>query len=152
MLFFSTVCRLNHLWFLLMISPFNWYVSSNGKPNFTLLLILFLCLSLYTQVRLQSEYLAMDDALYYLDRALASHSNTTIDINSFLKETRRLARQQFLCKSHIRKIQVRKSQRQRQTETIYILFHSADISHCLGSNWSKLSLIMTGVIMSDGDG
>ncbi|GMI12659.1 hypothetical protein TrLO_g4164 [Triparma laevis f. longispina] len=44
---------------------------------------------------------AIDDTLYYLDRALISGS---INLEEMLKETRKLARKQFLAKAHIKKI------------------------------------------------
>ena len=44
---------------------------------------------------------ALEDALYYLDRAL---SRGAIDIESFLREVRSLARRQFLAKAHLQKL------------------------------------------------
>ncbi|GMH77205.1 hypothetical protein TrST_g6539 [Triparma strigata] len=44
---------------------------------------------------------AIDDTLYYLDRALI---NGSINLDEMLKETRKLARKQFLAKAHIKKI------------------------------------------------
>lgn len=52
-------------------------------------------------IRLQSEVLAVDDAIYYLEKALA---NSVIDLPTFLKETRNLARIQFMAKIHLMKI------------------------------------------------
>jgi hypothetical protein len=52
-------------------------------------------------VRLNSEILAVDDAIYYLEKGLA---NSVIDLPTFLKETRNLARIQFLAKNHLIKI------------------------------------------------
>ncbi len=55
-------------------------------------------------VRLNAELNAIDDAFYFLERALVDENNKTVDLTSFLKETRRLARQQFMCKAHLMKI------------------------------------------------
>jgi hypothetical protein len=52
-------------------------------------------------IRLQSDVLAVDDAIYYLEKGLA---NSVIDLPTFLKETRNLARTQFLAKNHLLKI------------------------------------------------
>lgn len=53
-------------------------------------------------VRLNSEILAIDDAFYYMERALVSSRNDKVDLGTFLKECRQLARKQFLCKAHLR--------------------------------------------------
>ena len=50
---------------------------------------------------LLSESAALEDALYYLDRAL---SRGAVDLESFLREVRSLARRQFLAKAHIQKL------------------------------------------------
>ena len=55
-------------------------------------------------VRLHSEINAIDDAFYHLERALVSSKNQTVDLNTFLKECRQLARKQFLSKVHLKKI------------------------------------------------
>lgn len=55
-------------------------------------------------LRLQAEQHAIDDAMYYLERALISSSNTAVDLTTFLRETRKLARQQFLAKMHVGRI------------------------------------------------
>merc|ERR1712070_836634 len=52
-------------------------------------------------VDLLSESAALEDALYYLDRAL---SRGAVDIEVFLREVRSLARRQFLAKAHILKL------------------------------------------------
>lgn len=44
---------------------------------------------------------ALEDALYHLDKAVASGA---IDLASFLKKVRELSREQFLCVAHINKI------------------------------------------------
>lgn len=65
-------------------------------------------------IKLQSEINAIDDTLYYMERALiANNTNNSdvsvnkknIDLQMFLKESRNLARKQFLCKAHLMKIQ-----------------------------------------------
>lgn len=53
-------------------------------------------------VKLVAEYNAIDDTIYHLDHALANGNG--MDMQLFLKETRKLARKQFLCKTHILKI------------------------------------------------
>ena len=53
-------------------------------------------------VRLNSEIHAIDDAFYYMERALVSSRNDKVDLGTFLKECRQLARKQFLCKAHLR--------------------------------------------------
>ena len=50
---------------------------------------------------LSAEVAAIEDTMYYLDRALA---NDTIDLTVHLKEIRKLARKQFLAKAHLKKI------------------------------------------------
>ncbi|KAF1315711.1 Vacuolar sorting protein/ubiquitin receptor vps23, partial [Globisporangium splendens] len=47
------------------------------------------------------EYHAIEDALYFMDRAL---SNGEIELSSFLKEVRKLSRKQFMCQALIQKI------------------------------------------------
>ena len=48
---------------------------------------------------------AIDDALYFLENCVASADrHKCVDVSSFLKETKRLAKQQFMVKSHIKKI------------------------------------------------
>lgn len=55
-------------------------------------------------VRLNADVNAIDDAFYYLERALASSRNSSVDLNTFLRECRSLARRQFLARAHLRKI------------------------------------------------
>ena len=45
---------------------------------------------------------SITDALYFLDRAL---HKKTVDVPTHLKQVRRLAKQQFLAKAHLAKIQ-----------------------------------------------
>lgn len=56
-------------------------------------------------ISLNSECLAIDDALYQLQRALLSIDTSNVNVNDYIKETRKLARRQFLCRIHIGKIQ-----------------------------------------------
>jgi ESCRT-I complex subunit TSG101 len=53
-------------------------------------------------VRLNAEINAIDDAIYFLERALVS---TKIDLTGFLREVRQLSRQQFMSRAHLAKIQ-----------------------------------------------
>lgn len=48
-----------------------------------------------------AEYNAIEDALYYMDRAL---SNGEIELETFLKEVRKFARKQFMCIALLQKI------------------------------------------------
>ena len=52
-------------------------------------------------LKLSAEVAAIEDCMYYLDRAL---SNDTIELDDHLKQIRKLARSQFLAKAHIKKI------------------------------------------------
>lgn len=55
-------------------------------------------------VKLQAEHNAIDDAMYYLERALQrGHPSMTLEL--FLNKTRDLASRQFMCRAHIRKIE-----------------------------------------------
>jgi len=55
-------------------------------------------------VKLQSEHNAIDDAMYYLERALQrGHPSMTLEL--FLNKTRDLAGREFICRAHIRKIE-----------------------------------------------
>jgi ESCRT-I complex subunit TSG101 len=70
-------------------------------------------------VRLNGEINAIDDALYFLERALVSSQNKSIDLNGFLREVRNLARQQFMCRAHLAKIQnhcINSNMQQQQTQ------------------------------------
>jgi hypothetical protein len=55
-------------------------------------------------VRLSSQFDAIDDALYYLDRALSNNDNASVDLTTFMKTTRNLNRNQFLLKAHMKKV------------------------------------------------
>lgn len=52
-------------------------------------------------VQTLAEHHAIEDALYFLDRAL---SNDEMELNIFLKEVRKLSRKQFMCTALLRKI------------------------------------------------
>ena len=70
-------------------------------------------------VKLNAEISAIDDAFYHMERSLVASQNKTLDLNSFLKEMRKLARQQFLCKAHLLKINavcMQQSQIQQQQQ------------------------------------
>jgi hypothetical protein len=54
-----------------------------------------------------SEHQAIEDALYFMDRAL---SNDEMELVAFLKEVRKLSRQQFMCQALIQKITERQQQ------------------------------------------
>ena len=53
-------------------------------------------------LKLNAESNAIDDLLYFLEKRLMNHK---LDLNNFLKESRQLARRQFMCKAHLMKIQ-----------------------------------------------
>ncbi|RLN48995.1 hypothetical protein BBJ28_00017255 [Nothophytophthora sp. Chile5] len=67
-------------------------------------------------VKTLAEHHAIEDALYYMDRAL---SNDEIELSSFLKEVRKLARQQFMCQALVQKV------RARQQELALPSYHSS---------------------------
>lgn len=69
----------------------------------------------YRLVKTMAEHQAIEDALYFLDRAL---SNGEIDLNVFLKEVRKLSRKQFMCQALAQKIHT--TQQQRTTPTYSI--------------------------------
>lgn len=52
-------------------------------------------------IKTLAEYNAIEDALYFMDRAL---SNGEIELSVFLKEVRKLSRKQFMCQALIQKI------------------------------------------------
>eukprot|EP01039_Chlorochromonas_danica_P008593 gene8593-9469_t len=52
--------------------------------------------------QLHGQVQAIDDAFYFLDKALTNH---VLDSNVYLKEVRNLSRQQFLAKLHLKKIE-----------------------------------------------
>lgn len=70
---------------------------------------------LSTQItKLHAELNAIDDAFYFLERALVQSQNKSVDLNAFLRESRVLARQQFMCKAHLGKISAHCMQVQHQ--------------------------------------
>lgn len=52
-------------------------------------------------IKTLAEFNAIEDALYFMDRAL---SNGEIELSVFLKEVRKLSRKQFMCQALIQKI------------------------------------------------
>lgn len=56
-------------------------------------------------IQLNAEYMTIEDTMYYLNKAFMSSSSTDsvrkIDVTSFIKEIRKLARDQFLKKAQI---------------------------------------------------
>ncbi len=55
-------------------------------------------------VRLAAERAAIEDTIYYLERALANSENPSVQVTDFVKETRKLARSEFMKRSHLNKI------------------------------------------------
>jgi ESCRT-I complex subunit TSG101 len=53
-------------------------------------------------IKVNAEMNGIDDVFYYLEKALI---NNKLDLNAFLKESRLLARKQFLAKSHLMKLE-----------------------------------------------
>lgn len=57
-------------------------------------------------VRLHAESLAIEDAMFYLEKGLEGASDhCSVDAASHVKSMRRLAKQQFICKALLQKIQ-----------------------------------------------
>lgn len=52
-------------------------------------------------IKTLADYNAIEDALYFMDRAL---SNGEIELSVFLKEVRKLSRKQFMCQALIQRI------------------------------------------------
>lgn len=52
-----------------------------------------------------AENMAIDDVMYYLERALASQQNKSVDLPIFLREVRNQSGKQFANKLHMRRIQ-----------------------------------------------
>ncbi len=55
-------------------------------------------------VKLTAEQAAIEDCIYYLERALASASNPSVEISEFLFHTRKMSRDLFIRKHHLNKI------------------------------------------------
>ena len=55
-------------------------------------------------VKLASEKAAIEDAMYYLERALANSENPSVQVADFVKEARKLARNEFHKRYHLNKI------------------------------------------------
>lgn len=60
-----------------------------------------MCGSYDRLIKTLAECNAIEDALYFMDRAL---SNGEIELSVFLKEVRKLSRKQFMCQALIQKI------------------------------------------------
>ena len=59
-------------------------------------------------LRTQARHDAHDDAMYLLERGLRSADNKSMNISAFLKETRKLARIQFMLKEELGKLRMAK--------------------------------------------
>ena len=57
-------------------------------------------------VKLTADQAAIEDCIYYLERALASASNPSVEISDFVFQTRKLSRELFMRKHHLNKIAV----------------------------------------------
>jgi hypothetical protein len=55
-------------------------------------------------VRLAGEQAAIEDTIYYLERALASAENPSVQVTDFVFHTRKLARNEFMKRRHLSKI------------------------------------------------
>lgn len=58
-------------------------------------------------IKTLAEHYSIEDALYYMDRAL---SNDEIELSVFLKEVRKLARKQFMCLALVQKINAKQQE------------------------------------------
>uniref|UniRef100_H3GRU5 UEV domain-containing protein n=1 Tax=Phytophthora ramorum TaxID=164328 RepID=H3GRU5_PHYRM len=58
-------------------------------------------------IKTLAEHYSIEDALYYMDRAL---SNDEIELSVFLKEVRKLARKQFMCSALVQKIHAKQQE------------------------------------------
>uniref|UniRef100_M4B5Q1 UEV domain-containing protein n=1 Tax=Hyaloperonospora arabidopsidis (strain Emoy2) TaxID=559515 RepID=M4B5Q1_HYAAE len=77
----------------------NWRLQQDEETNLTL------CLS--RMIMTLAESYSIDDALYYMDRAL---SNDEIELSVFLKEVRKLSRKQFMCLALVQKIHAKQQE------------------------------------------
>ncbi|CAI5724491.1 unnamed protein product [Peronospora destructor] len=68
-------------------------------------------------VKTLAEYNSIEDALYYMDRALG---NDEIELSVFLKEVRKLSRKQFMCLALVQKIHA------KQQEFATSSYHSSE--------------------------
>ena len=55
-------------------------------------------------ITLSAEHAAIDDCMYYMEKALASMEIPSFQVSQFLKQTRQLARSQYDKKAHLNKI------------------------------------------------
>ncbi|KAG2787362.1 hypothetical protein JG687_00009613 [Phytophthora cactorum] len=58
-------------------------------------------------IKTLAEHYAIEDALYYMDRAL---SNDEMELSVFLKEVRKLSRKQFMCLALVQKIHAKQQE------------------------------------------
>ncbi|KAG1710297.1 hypothetical protein DVH05_017301 [Phytophthora capsici] len=58
-------------------------------------------------IKTLAEHYAIEDALYYMDRAL---SNDEMELSVFLKEVRKLSRKQFMCVALVQKIHAKQQE------------------------------------------
>lgn len=77
-------------------------LEDNPPLNVELMLTPYDELSLQ-YAKLQSDVMTYDDALFYMNKSMSSESRKD-DLSSFMKESRKLARQQFVAKVHLQKI------------------------------------------------
>lgn len=92
--------------------PTRSWLRPTGSRDSTSSLYIALCLYIYYApltgesygdrlIKTLAEYNAIEDALYFLDRAL---SNGEMELAVFLKEVRKLARKQFMCQALIQRV------------------------------------------------
>ncbi len=62
-------------------------------------------------VELYAKSAAIEDCLYYLEKAFSTGKNSSFDFQTYLKKFRELSREQFLCKLHINKIKALQNSR-----------------------------------------
>ena len=68
-------------------------------------------------VRLAGEQAAIEDTIYYLERALASAENPSVQVADFVFHTRKLARNEFMKRRHLGKIMQAIADQERQERT-----------------------------------
>ncbi|KAG7384610.1 hypothetical protein PHYPSEUDO_002424 [Phytophthora pseudosyringae] len=85
-----------------------WLEENEGKDTVDPDTILIECDALSKQmIKTLAEHYAIEDALYYMDRALG---NDEIELSVFLKEVRKLARKQFMCLALVQKIHTKQQE------------------------------------------
>lgn len=55
-------------------------------------------------VKLNAENMAIEDAMFHVEKALESATNGSIDAVTLVRAMRKLAKQQFVCRAHLMKI------------------------------------------------